>query len=214
MAKVFISGGERYQESKLLIAYGHTVVKEITDCDIVLFTGGADVSPELYNHPKHRSTYPNEQRDLTDTLNYQAGVAMNKIMFGICRGAQFLCVQAGGSLIQDCSNHGIDHNVVMVESGEIIPVTSAHHQMLVPPEGAIMLATSPEEVRVIKTEGATFVETRMCHTPEIMMFPNINALAVQGHPEFSLYNKRYDRFRDVVMDMLSTMLPDPSQPSC
>lgn len=67
---------------------------------IVIFTGGEDVNPELYGE-KNRHAHYNIQRDQVESWVYAAAQEYAIPMLGICRGHQFMCVMAGGTLYQD-----------------------------------------------------------------------------------------------------------------
>lgn len=198
--KVFISGGERYGELQLLTAWGYSVTKEIYDADIVLFTGGADVNPELYGHPRHRTTGPAEYRDECDIRNYQIAHAEQIPMFGICRGAQFLNVMQGGKMIQDIENHCENHYMMLLDgTREQMFVTSCHHQAMLPnPDNAIIVAVAGREVgaSVYDEDAKAFVHKRVGDIVEGVIFPKIRAFGVQGHPEFSFNSKQFQQFRD------------------
>ena len=58
--KVFVVGGALGYANFL---EGHTFVDKVEDAEVVLFTGGEDVSPSLYGCKKHPTTYCNPGRD-------------------------------------------------------------------------------------------------------------------------------------------------------
>lgn len=71
-------------------------------CDGFLFTGGHDVSPELYGaqrSPQCAETSP--ERDALETLLFREAYALDKPILGICRGIQFVNAVMGGTLWQD-----------------------------------------------------------------------------------------------------------------
>lgn len=207
MKKVYISGGMRFGEPKLVAAYGWTVVDKIDDAHVAMFTGGADINPAIYNQPPHHTTSFDVHRDAREILDYQKALALGLGIFGICRGAQFLCAMAGGSLIQDCTQHCNSHDVKL-EDGEAFSVTSCHHQMMVPPEDAVILATSPMKCSVSVWDSArgVFVGKDATDTPEIVAFPKIKAIGVQGHPEFDQHREEYQRFRDYSMALMEGLI--------
>ena len=107
------------------------------DIALVVFTGGSDVSPDLYcSETHHPRTSSSGARDLEEAEVYRIASENGIPMSGICRGAQFLCVMAGGKLVQDLTGHsGGNHAVrALYPSGEVkdISVTSSHHQMQCP----------------------------------------------------------------------------------
>lgn len=70
--------------------------------DGILFSGGADVDPQVYGeqpHPKNGSISP--ERDVTELAMAKVALERNMPILGICRGHQLLAVAAGGTLWQD-----------------------------------------------------------------------------------------------------------------
>lgn len=78
-------------------------VKELTAlCDGILFTGGHDVSPELYGEetlPVCGETCPG--RDKLEVPLLLEAMARDKSVLGICRGFQLINTALGGTLYQD-----------------------------------------------------------------------------------------------------------------
>ena len=71
-------------------------------CDGFLFTGGQDVSPEIYGEEK--TEFCGETSELRDTLEstlLKIAIDENKPVLGICRGLQFINAALGGTLYQD-----------------------------------------------------------------------------------------------------------------
>ena len=71
-------------------------------CDGFLFTGGHDLSPELYGQeilPLCGERCP--ERDAMERLLFPAVMELDKPVLGICRGLQFINVMLGGTLFQD-----------------------------------------------------------------------------------------------------------------
>src|SRR5688572_27908305 len=57
------------------------------DFDLMVFTGGSDLHPKLYNQANNRS-HPNPSRDVFEVGMYK--IFENKKKLGICRGGQLL----------------------------------------------------------------------------------------------------------------------------
>lgn len=110
----------------------HKLVDTIEEADIVMFTGGEDVDPQMYGMKKHPTTWSNIRRDLAEKEVFDS-IPSDKLVIGVCRGSQFICVMNGGILVQDCYNHGISgtHEIIN-EAGETYQITSTHHQMQCP----------------------------------------------------------------------------------
>lgn len=150
---------------------------------LVVFTGGVDISPSLYGHSPSKQTWCNPLRDVHELYAYRLARANGLPIVGICRGSQFLCAMAGGTLFQHVKGHNNGHHTIATTFGDMMPVTSTHHQMQNPPPGAKILAWAPARLSEIyigeddKEEDAPKMEY------ECVYYPNINALGLQYHPE-------------------------------
>lgn len=80
--KVYVVGRAKSYASWIENA---TLVDNIEDADIVLFTGGEDINPALYGCKKHSSTYFNEKRDEEEIAAFNK-VRSDQLCLGICRG--------------------------------------------------------------------------------------------------------------------------------
>lgn len=70
--------------------------------DGVVFAGGNDIDPQLYDEETHPLTVEvSPERDQVETLLMRWTLADDKPLFAICRGFQLLNVHLGGSLYQD-----------------------------------------------------------------------------------------------------------------
>ena len=78
----------------------------VKDVDIVIFTGGEDISPTLYAVPEEwhgieeEKDY-NAERDISDYLTMSYCLDEDIPVLGFCRGMQMLSVISGGEVIQD-----------------------------------------------------------------------------------------------------------------
>lgn len=174
----------------------YTLVDNITEADIVVFTGGEDVSPELYNEP-NISSYCNLARDLQEKEEFRK-IKKNQLVIGICRGSQFLCVMNGGKLVQDCSNHAIGgtHQILLkdyISPGNhlVAQITSTHHQMQypynIPSKGYKVLAIAEGRSHFYIGSGIDSAVITSKGEPEIVLYRRPNkpiCLAIQGHPEY------------------------------
>lgn len=186
--KVYVVGGDLAYSNLLTLDYE---ISSLDKADIVLFTGGEDVFPELYNQPTGKFTYVNSSRDLKELDVFQMIKGSGKLLLGICRGAQFLTVASGGSLIQHVSGHaGPNHLINIIDENRDVEITSTHHQMMFPfvmdPSEYKIIAKSSERVSKTYLNGrdneehlpVNFVE------PEIVFYNKTNCLCIQGHPEY------------------------------
>jgi len=166
---------------------------------LLVFTGGADVSPKYYGEEKGSKTSCSPKRDELCMNIYKLLDYVPKL--GICRGAQFLTVAVGGKLIQHVEGHTSNHTATVAMPGNNrtfnITVTSTHHQMLFPynlhKERFNLIAWSTRHKSSVYLDGkdkqmdlpSDFVE------PEIVHYPENRALAIQGHPEFASANSEF-----------------------
>jgi len=178
-----------------LFTDGVTTISSMTDLieleptknDVILFCGGEDISPSIYNQRRSRHTHAAEERSGRDDFEIKAfkyGMKQGTKFLGICRGAQLLCALAGGSLYQHVNNHAGRGHPMTTNDGRTIEVCSVHHQMM-NPQGTKheLLAWATDifsDVHLIEGEQNVKVEVE----PEVIYFTEINALAIQYHPEF------------------------------
>lgn len=169
------------------------MIDRISDmCSGFLFTGGHDVSPEVYGET---ARYDNigccKRRDNMELYLLKEALIREKAVLGICRGIQFINAAMGGTLYQDIPlEHpsDIEHHQsppydmpvhsVMIENGSPLhkilhtnqlDVNSYHHQAvksLAPP----LRAMAHSEDGIIE---AVYMPSRKF------------VWAVQWHPEFS-----------------------------
>jgi putative glutamine amidotransferase len=110
------------------------------NCDILVFSGGEDISPSRYGFPEERNGWVTPERDELE-FRILGHVLINRIrakkVLGICRGHQLLNVGFGGTLVQDIQQEfGESHSAIhpltwFVESPlkSFLPVVnSMHHQ--------------------------------------------------------------------------------------
>ena len=120
-------------------------------CDVIIFTGGPDVRPELFGETIIPSCGTiNDERDAYELKLYKMAMAENKSILGICRGVQVMNIAEGGNIYQDIYSqsgtmlvhHTLDgkrafHNVKLTDknvldkikfSSDSFTVNSYHHQ--------------------------------------------------------------------------------------
>lgn len=167
------------------------IVETMEEADLVVFTGGEDVDPSLYGKSAHPQTFFNRERDIDEMAEFLKAEKLKKPMIGICRGSQFLCVMAGGILVQHQRHpnwHPIETN-----DGRVIMVTSTHHQRQYPwvlEEGSFKVIGwcnispySQGENDKDDLSGNPKTPSEELEEVEICYYPKINALAIQSHPE-------------------------------
>lgn len=150
----------------------------------LILWGGEDVGTELYGEKPNKYCFSKapSARDKRELELISAAITLDIPIIGICRGAQLLCVAAGGKLAQHIDNHGGTHEVTLLdEAGTVIKANSSHHQMMLPPDSAKVLAVSDE------TTGLDQYNRAVVHkvVNEVVYFPSVRGLGIQPHPEWS-----------------------------
>ncbi|MCR4788195.1 MAG: gamma-glutamyl-gamma-aminobutyrate hydrolase family protein [Lachnospiraceae bacterium] len=161
-------------------------------CDGFLFTGGHDVSPEIYGEkPLEGLVASCKKRDEMESAVLRKAIEKDKPVLGICRGIQFINAKLGGTLYQDLPlQHPSEtdhhqkppydipvHEVDITEDSPLykclgekkIRVNSYHHQ-------AVKDVAPGLEIMAVSEDGLV----------EGLYLPKHRFLwAVQWHPEFS-----------------------------
>lgn len=177
----------------------------------VLFTGGHDVSPEIYGETAiDGSVISCGIRDRMEKIVLELSLKQNKSVLGICRGIQFINAALGGTLYQDLPSQyssDVEHHQnppydipvhdVYISQGtplhelikkEKISVNSYHHQAVksVAPSLRVMAISSDDLVEgVYRTDKKFF-------------------WAVQWHPEFAY--KKDDVQRKIFEEFVKSMM--------
>jgi putative glutamine amidotransferase len=133
----------------LLIPPSEGAIEETLDAvDGVLFSGGSDLDPELYDQEPHPATSGVvAERDRAELALLEAALARDMPVLAVCRGSQVLNIARGGDLVQHLPDivgdekhkHTpgafADHDVTLEPGtrlagllGERAPVKSHHHQ--------------------------------------------------------------------------------------
>jgi gamma-glutamyl-gamma-aminobutyrate hydrolase PuuD len=92
--------------------------------DLLVFSGGADISPEIYGEINVGESGVNPSRDRIEISAYRYAKVSGIPCFGICRGHQLLNALEGGRLIQNIKEYHPD--VHTLSTGVV--VNSYHHQ--------------------------------------------------------------------------------------
>ena len=180
-----------------LFAEPDTIQQLADSFDGFLFTGGPDVSPELYGESDRGLCVVSPVRDAKETQLLKAVLKEDKPVLGICRGIQIINAALGGTLWQDIpSEHPseivhrqekpYDNTVHTVSlqgklkellGKETIHVNSRHHQAvrILSPKLSPAAFSPDGLIEAVEMPGKRFF------------------LAVQWHPE-NLYPKNADAF--------------------
>jgi putative glutamine amidotransferase len=145
----YVQALERAGARPVLIPPSENGVEETLDAvDGLLFSGGSDVDPDLYDQKAHAETVGVvSERDRAELALLQAALARDMPVLAVCRGSQVLNIARGGDLVQhlpdvvgdDKHKHTpgtfADHDVTLEQGtrlaallGDRAPVKSHHHQ--------------------------------------------------------------------------------------
>ena len=183
MRNVYIVHSD-YAYINLFAKLGFAATSDIKQADLICFTGGEDVSPELYAAQKHPATYNNYMRDAYEQEVFLFAKEAEIPMVGICRGAQFLNVMNGGEMYQHVAKHTRSHSITDLQTGEIIYVSSTHHQMMKPSPKGLLVASSTLHGEREWYEGEIFKKDVSNQDNEVVFYEETNSLCFQPHPEF------------------------------
>jgi len=197
MKKAFLVSKNSRISDWLQNIFDIVTVDNYEDSDIVVFPGGLDVDPNLYNEPAGQRTSFNRELDSEWVTYYKHAMDTNKKVLGICKGAQFLTVMSGGTLFQHVSGHAIAGRHPIFIEGEQFDVTSTHHQMMNPynleEDDYEVLAASSERRSNIYLNGHDDELDSPRQEPEAIFYKGNGALAIQFHPEFMEYTDAVQR---------------------
>ena len=145
----YVYAVERAGGRALLVPPSEDGVEETLQAlDGLVFSGGSDLDPGLYDQEPHKETFGiHEARDRAELALLEAALERDMPVLAICRGSQVLNVARGGDLVQhlpevvgdEKHKHTpgtfADHNVTLEDGtrlgsllGERAPVKSHHHQ--------------------------------------------------------------------------------------
>ena len=206
--KVFVVGND-HSVKELFTVRGWTHVYSVAAADLVCFTGGADVSPELYDHPKHRTSFCDPHRDQVEMGYFEAATKQGTPMVGICRGGQFLNVMNGGKMYQNVTDHTSTHKLRIVggdpDKVVYIDVTSTHHQMMMPhPSGKVLGYGTPSMVTYFDDQSGAWVTKHVDEGIEIVRYDD--ALCFQPHPEFNIRSVDFIQMRNLFFKLIEELM--------
>lgn len=186
-----------YAYDNLFTKLGHTLVADVASADMLVFTGGEDVSPHLYGDHKHMATGNSIKRDASEALLFDDAKERGLPMVGICRGGQFLNVMSGGRMYQHVDKHCGVHEITDVLTGEVVQVSSTHHQMMKPSEKGLLVATAYLGGEREWYDQQVFRKDVSTEDVEVVFYPHTRCLCFQPHPEFvgDVYIGMYEYFK-------------------
>jgi putative glutamine amidotransferase len=145
----YVHAVERAGGRALLVPPSENGVEETLQAlDGLMFSGGSDLDPGLYDQEPHEETFGiHEARDRAELALLEGALERDMPVLAICRGSQVLNVARGGDLVQhlpevvgdEKHKHTpgafADHDVTLEEGtrlgsllGDRAPVKSHHHQ--------------------------------------------------------------------------------------
>lgn len=156
--------------------------------NLAVFTGGADVNPEIYGQLIGKNTFCDNKLDDIE-ISFYNSLPYYVPKLGICRGMQLLSVLQGHSLIQHVEGHKNTTDLItIVATNDEISLPGDHHQMVLlnPIHKCELIGYSTYFKSNIYLNGDNnhieipddFLE------PEIVYFPSGNILGIQAHPEW------------------------------
>ncbi len=168
------------------VFYERGIPKEmIEDCDVLAINGHSDVDPWLYGEEiYHPLTNVNQENDyfVMEAVAYAQG--LGKPLIGIGKGAQQLCVAAGGELYQHCDNH-LGQHFVTTPTGSLVNVMGSHHQMMKPVDADVEWLAWADISDIAETGAEVNRKHKtLFREPEMLIFKDIKGLACQYHPEW------------------------------
>jgi putative glutamine amidotransferase len=208
--KVYVVGGD--------IDYVNWIDIEITetlsDAHLVVFTGGEDVDPSMYGRTPHPLTSSNLSRDKKEEEIFFKAKELKIPMLGICRGAQFLGVMNGATLIQHQDNPKFIHPLILNTGDTGIYITSTHHQSVniesLEKYSFVNIAYTRNISKFHEDENRLEIPLHMFNSEsEIVFYKKTNCLGIQGHPEIKefqdnpLYKKSMDYFKYLVEELIA-----------
>ena len=168
--------------------WGWRITEDWEKADVVCFSGGADISPSIYNHPTHKSVWGNSPRDRVEVDLYNKCREVDKPIAGICRGLQLLNAMEGGYLYQNITGHFRTHPVKVKSSPMFeVEVSSIHHQMVEPNwerEDLLILLEADEQIERTSWNGEEWVTEMGGSEIEGLFYGDSKCMGVQGHPEY------------------------------
>jgi gamma-glutamyl-gamma-aminobutyrate hydrolase PuuD len=169
--------------------------------DLVFFTGGEDVTPELYEESSPKGyCYNNLDRDLQEIELWQLAREKGIRCIGICRGIQFINVMSGGKMMHHITGHSGCMHDMTTSLGDTMVVNSTHHQMVIPRKDHHVIGWSTQHRSKEYIGNWDLVVPKPVKEVEAVLFPNTESAGVQYHPEAMAkgcagYNWFYDLAR-------------------
>lgn len=175
--KVLVLRGDTYKAVGAIFASrGYDVTydaSKLSQVNLVVFTGGSDVSPYVYGEEPNGARGCDSVRDDLEVTLYHAAKFHKIPCIGICRGGQLLNVLNGGKMIQDLGKTISGDIEMEIYDGRNQIVRVDHHQGIFARENAFVDAQAwpPAE------DGGIIIDYAV-------WYPETMDLCFQPHPEW------------------------------
>jgi putative glutamine amidotransferase len=148
--------------------------------DGLVLTGGADVEPERYGHDNHASATEPDRDELELTL-FEAALADDIPVLGICRGLQLINVHEGGTLEQHVPEHS-RYDLAPHEESHVVTIAPGSTLQLLYGDTARVNSLHHQTVGEVG-KGLTVSAVAEDGTVEGVEMDGVPVIAVQWHPE-------------------------------
>lgn len=194
MKKVYVVGNRQALVTSLYKGKGWEFTDNMFEADLIQYTGGEDVTPEIYGEANAGLSHNNINRDLYEAGFYALARRLNIPQVGICRGGQFLNVMCGGAMLQDVKGHSRSHGITIADGTEL-RATSTHHQMMVPGVRGVVLAYTNIVHKKREDDGLD------CD-PEVIFYFRERCLCFQPHPEYGQFAELSEYYHECLNKFL------------
>jgi putative glutamine amidotransferase len=165
--------------------------------DGLIFSGGPDLDPDVYDHPRHPQLGPDVDRvsDEYELALQRLAAERDVPVLGICRGMQALNVSRGGTLHQHLPDRStLEHNQGHASFEHAHPVSVAAGSLLHRLTGASTLEVNSYHHQAVDRLGAGLQVCAVASdsTVEAIWDPSARfCLGVQWHPEVLTHSDRH-----------------------
>ena len=165
--------------------------------DGLIFSGGPDLDPDVYGHPRHPQLGPDVDRvsDEYELALQRLAAERDVPVLGICRGMQALNVSRGGTLHQHLPDRStLEHNQGHASFEHAHPVSVAAGSLLHRLTGAATLEVNSYHHQAVGRLGAGLQVCAVASdsTVEAIWDPSARfCLGVQWHPEVLTHSDRH-----------------------
>ncbi len=165
------------------------------ECRGVLFMGGSDIDPALYDEAAHEKTKAIEKdRDRLEQYILKKVFADRKPFLGICKGCQALAIASGGTLYQHIPDVFPEEHALGEEQSYNDLLTNHKHDVYLKPNSHIQALMQTEQLMVntahhqsIASLGPEFLVSGTSKAGVVEVIEHIDknyfCFGIQAHPE-------------------------------